>query len=345
MTVGVIAHLENPTYEDVRQLAGEAEEAGAEWLGVPDAFWWRDTWLLLAEAARVTRRIRLGPLVTNPYLRHPFVTVSALASLQDLAGPRVFAGLGAGGSEVRLAARISRRDAAERIEQLASLIRRVQTGGPLDPASGRTLEVPLSNVSITVGARAPGVLRAAGRVADDVLLWAVPGSDLGRSMAAVREGYESAREAGAGQGTSGATRPFPGLVWAPMVDHGPSSEKLLSRAATYAVLNNTAQLRQQWGVDPVNVGRIRALLVAGRADDAAALVPPAVLGDLAADPDPERAGAVAARIGATAMAVAATELGHVAARVAWARQVIAVAARASAAAVATTNHSSPTNHN
>ncbi len=106
MTVGVIAHLENPTYEDIRQLAGEAEEAGAEWLGVPDAFWWRDTWLLLAEAARVTRRIRLGPLVTNPYLRHPFVTVSALASLQDLAGPRVFAGLGAGGSEVRLAARI-----------------------------------------------------------------------------------------------------------------------------------------------------------------------------------------------------------------------------------------------
>jgi 5,10-methylenetetrahydromethanopterin reductase len=325
MTVGVIAHMENPSYEDVRQLAGEAEEAGADWLGVADAFWWRDTWLLLAEAARVTRRIRLGPLVTNPYLRHPFVTVSALASLQDLAGPRVFAGLGAGGSEVRLAARISRRDAAERIEQLAGLIRNVQAGGPLDPASGRTLEVPLSDVSITVGARAPGVLRAAGRVADDVLLWAVPGSDLDRSVAMVREGYESAR--GAGPGTNEAARPFPRLVWAPMVNHGPSSEKLLSRAATYAVVNNTAQLRQQWGVDPVNVDRIRALLVAGRVDDAAALVPPAVLADLAVDPDPQKAGAVAVRVGATGMAVAATELGNVAARVTWGRQVLAAAQR------------------
>ena len=99
MTVGVIAHIENPSFDEVRQLARTAEQAGADWLGVADAFWWRDTWLLLAEAARATARIRLGPLVTNPYLRHPFVTVSALASLQDLAGPRVFAGLGAGGSE------------------------------------------------------------------------------------------------------------------------------------------------------------------------------------------------------------------------------------------------------
>ncbi len=98
MTVGVIAHIENPGFDEVRHLARTAEQAGADWLGVADAFWWRDTWLLLAEAARVTERIALGPLVTNPYLRHPFVTVSALASLQDLAGPRVFAGLGAGGS-------------------------------------------------------------------------------------------------------------------------------------------------------------------------------------------------------------------------------------------------------
>ena len=103
MTVGVIAHIDNPSLDEVRQLACTAEQAGADWLGVADAFWWRDTWLLLAEAARATARIRLGPLVTNPYLRHPFVTVSALASLQDLAGPRVFAGLGAGGSAIRLA--------------------------------------------------------------------------------------------------------------------------------------------------------------------------------------------------------------------------------------------------
>src|SRR5260370_35010007 len=100
MPVGVISHLPNVSFEQVRALARAAEKAGADWLGLPDAFWWRDTWLLLAEAARVTERVEIGPLVTNPYLRHPFHTVAAVASLQDLAGPPGFGVLGAGGSEV-----------------------------------------------------------------------------------------------------------------------------------------------------------------------------------------------------------------------------------------------------
>src|SRR5713226_5604757 len=125
MAVGVISHLPNIGFEQVRALARAAEAAGADWLGLPDAFWWRDTWLLLAEAARVTERIELGPLVTNPYLRHPFHTVAAVASLQDLAGERVFVGIGAGGSEVTGAAGISRRDAPERVRALIALLRDV----------------------------------------------------------------------------------------------------------------------------------------------------------------------------------------------------------------------------
>ena len=323
MTLGVIAHLENPSYEHVRQLARRAEEAGADWLGAPDAFWWRDTWLLLAEAARVTSRIQLGPLVTNPYLRHPFVTVSALASLQGLAGPRVFIGLGAGGSEARLAAGISRRDAAERIKQLAELVRRVSSGGPLDPVSGRTLEVPLYPVRVTIGARAPSVLRAAGKVADEVLLWAVPNSDLERSVAMVREGYEEAKRA-APRGDQ-TVRPYPRLIWGPVVNTGPSSKALLARVATYAVLNNRSSLRRSWGVKPEDVDRIRELLVAGAVDDAAALVPPSVARDLSADPDPEKAGAMAAKIGASGVAVAVTDLGDVEACVSWGRRALAAA--------------------
>src|SRR5579859_6170248 len=143
MAVGVISHLPNPDFAQVRDLARAAEAAGADWLGLPDAFWWRDTWLLLAEAARVTKRIEIGPLVTNPYLRHPFHTVAAVASLQDLAGQRVFVGIGAGGSEVSGAAGISRRDAPSQVRALAALLKGVANGQPLDPTSGRTLEVPM----------------------------------------------------------------------------------------------------------------------------------------------------------------------------------------------------------
>lgn len=142
-SVGVISHLVNVGLDEVRDLARAAEAAGADWFGVPDAFWWRDTWILLAEAARVTTRIRLGPMVTNPYLRHPFHTVSAVATLQDLAGDRVFVGLAAGGTEVSAVAGVGRGDAARRISALADLLREVSDGQPLDAATGRRLEVPL----------------------------------------------------------------------------------------------------------------------------------------------------------------------------------------------------------
>jgi len=147
MTVGLIAHLDNPTLADGRHLGEQAEEAGADWLGVPDAFWWRDTWVLSAEVARVTKRLAVGPLVTNPYMRHPFVTVAAIATLQELAGRRVLVGLGAGGSEIAGAARLNRGDAhradrgARRLDPSSGRGRAVgQTqwphlGGPLGPAS------------------------------------------------------------------------------------------------------------------------------------------------------------------------------------------------------------------
>src|SRR5258708_40118337 len=103
MAVGVFSPLHNPNFAQVRELAVAAENGGADWLGLRDGFWWRDTWLLLAEAARVTERIEIGPLVTNPFLRHPFHTVAAVASLQDLAGPPLFACIAARGSEISCA--------------------------------------------------------------------------------------------------------------------------------------------------------------------------------------------------------------------------------------------------
>ena len=71
--------------------------------------------------------------------------------------------------------------------------------------------------------------------------------------------------------------------------------------------------------------RIRELLVSGRPRDAAALVPQAVVDDLATERDLNGAAATAARIGATGMAVAATDLGRVADDVQWARKVMEAA--------------------
>src|SRR5262245_15233559 len=210
MTIGVLLHVDNPTVADVENAARAAEEAGADYLGLPDAFWWRDTWVLAARAAAATTRISVGPFVTNPYTRHPFQTLASLATLQNLAPGRVCFALGAGGSELSAAAHLDRSDAATRIRALARLLRAVAAGAPLGDGGGRRLEVPLHPVPIVVAGRADAVLRAGGAVGDGVLLWAIPHPDLARSAEVVAAG------AAGGRSAPGAA---PELIWAPVVDY------------------------------------------------------------------------------------------------------------------------------
>jgi len=309
--VGVISHFSNPTPAEVRALSEATEEAGADWLGLPDAFWWRDTWLLLAEAARATTTLWLGPVVTNPYLRHPFHTLSAIATLQELSGPRILLGLGAGGSEVTGAAGISRRDAPDRIEGLVALLRRVASGAALDEPSGRRLEIPLTPLPVMVAGRASAVLRSAGRVGDRALLWSVPKSDLERSVEVTRQGA--------------GDRDFE-LVWAPAIAHNEASRRRLTAATPYAVLNSRSSLHRHWGLGPDDVARIRRHVVAGEGEQAAALVPKAALDDLLwLDPDPELAALTAHQIGTTSLAVPVFALDQVGTGVAWARATLASA--------------------
>ena len=311
MSVGVITHLHNATFDEVRALAQAAERAGADWLGIPDAFWWRDGWMLLAEAARATQRVALGPMVTNPYLRHPFHTLAALATLQDIAGERVFLGLAAGGAEVSGAAGISRRDAPERIRALIGLLRKVVGGAPLDGASGRRLEVPLRPTPVLVAGRANGVLDAAGRAADRALLWAVPQSDLARSLSVI--------DAAA----SAADRPRPELIWAPLVDHGGDSRARVQSIAAYSVLNSQRALHERWGLAASTLERLRQQLVRGGAATAAELVPRAAIEDLIVDdPSPSHVRSIARSIGATSIALPAFNIDELPERIAWARRVL-----------------------
>jgi alkanesulfonate monooxygenase SsuD/methylene tetrahydromethanopterin reductase-like flavin-dependent oxidoreductase (luciferase family) len=251
--------------------------------------------------------------VTNPYTRHPFVTLAAIATLQDLAGPRVILGVGAGGSEIGGAAKISRADAPERTAELAGLIRRVAAGQPLDEASGRRLEVPLAPVRILVGGRGARMLRTAGEVADEALLWAVPRSELARTVDLVRQGS--------------ARRPTEladvNITWAPLVERGSASRALLRRAAAYAVLNNRAETRERWGVGDDLTSRVRQLLLAGDTDEAERLIPDAVAEDLSIPQDVATAAEVARNIGAAGITLAAVDIGEVGEQVTWARSVLA----------------------
>lgn len=306
--VGVIAHLPNPSIDRSVELASAAEAAGAAWIGVADAFWWRDVWMTLTCVADATSRIEIGPAMTSAYLRHPFHTAAALATLQERAPGRTFLGVSAGGSEVTVAAGVSRADAPERVRRLVQLVRDAAGGAPLDAVSGRSLEVPLSPLPVLVAGRGDRMLRTAGAVADRVLLWAIPATDLDRSAGLVLEGAE------------GRAMP-PELVWAPLVEHDPSLRPSILHVAVYASLNTRRPVRLGWGLDDELVERIRSALVAGGTSAAVELVPEAALDDLLVDGDPTSVAARARRLGVSAIAVPGYAVETVTDHVVWATGV------------------------
>ena len=239
--VGVISHVPNPDAGQAVGLAQAAEGAGAQWVGVADAFWWRDVWLLLGEVASATERIELGPAMTNPYLRHRFHTASALATLHEMAPGRVFCGIAAGGSELTAAAGISRRDAPAKVTE-PSCARSPPAGHSMRRRAA--VSTSTSIPSRLMAGRADQMLRTAGAMADRVLLWAIPASELERSASIVHDGA--------------AHRPRPPeLIWAPLVRHGDAPQASIQHVAVYASLNTAAAVRHRWGLDDTRVEAAR----------------------------------------------------------------------------------------
>jgi len=77
-------------------LALYAEELGFTHVCVADERFYREVYSLLTVMAMRTRRITLGPCVTDPYSRHPALTAAAIYTLDELSGGRAMLGMGAG---------------------------------------------------------------------------------------------------------------------------------------------------------------------------------------------------------------------------------------------------------
>jgi 5,10-methylenetetrahydromethanopterin reductase len=122
--------------DSVRQIAERArlcEELGFDFVGITDGqMIWHDVYVALTAAAQATRRIRLGPWVTNPLTRHPTVTACAMSSLLELSEGRAFLGIGAGDDSVRTIGRKPVR--LDELAEAVELIRKL--------AAGQTVETP-----------------------------------------------------------------------------------------------------------------------------------------------------------------------------------------------------------
>ncbi len=129
----------------------------------------RDTYVLLAAAARVTRRITLGPLLANPVNRHPSVTASSIATVDELAPGRVLLGWAVGDTAVRHAG-LKPANVAE-LEAGTRLMRALLDGREVEVGAARPARLPHQRpVPIWIAAGGPRTLRMAGGVADGVFI-------------------------------------------------------------------------------------------------------------------------------------------------------------------------------
>jgi 5,10-methylenetetrahydromethanopterin reductase len=169
MKFGIVSLWRHSAAAFVDEIAS-AEGWGFDLIGVGDTQGgYRELYVSLTLAALNTSRAAIGPMVTNPVTRHPSVTASALAALDQLSGGRVVMGIGTGGSAVWS---IGRRPA--KIDELRSYIeavRSLMTRGESTQDGHRVVMRSTGRaVPVFMSAEGPRALRLAGALADGVVL-------------------------------------------------------------------------------------------------------------------------------------------------------------------------------
>jgi len=154
-----------------------AEASGYDTVWLADERFYREVYSCLSHFAARTKRVLLGPCVTDPYARHPALTAMAIATLDEISGQRAVLGIGAGISGFAELG-IERKKPPRAIREAIELIKALLKGEPVDYhgeviqfAAGRLSFVPVrAQIPVYVASNGPLGQRVAGAVADGVIM-------------------------------------------------------------------------------------------------------------------------------------------------------------------------------
>lgn len=161
------------TPQDTAEYAGRVEAAGVDFLWMPDtpllAGRWRDVYSHLTGAALATKRVRLGPGVTNPLTRHPVTTASAILTLDEVSEGRADLVVGTGYSSAYIIG--SKAATLATMRQATQLWRGIFQGQRTELGGlAIALDPPRPRLPIYLAATGPKMLAMAGEIADGVLI-------------------------------------------------------------------------------------------------------------------------------------------------------------------------------
>jgi probable F420-dependent oxidoreductase len=148
---------------------------------------WEEPYVIYSQILACTRKLTVGPMVTNPATRDWTVTASLFATLNEMFGNRTICGIGRGDSAVRVTngKPVTLGTLRESIEVIRGLANSGQVAH-----RGSLLQLPWSTGSrlpIWVAAYGPKALALAGEVADGFILQLADPAITEWSIAAVRK--------------------------------------------------------------------------------------------------------------------------------------------------------------
>ncbi|MFP7759872.1 TIGR03842 family LLM class F420-dependent oxidoreductase [Marisediminicola sp. LYQ134] len=161
----------NPPASRTVHLAKLAEQHGFSHVWTFDShLLWQEPYVIYSQILAETRRVKVGPMVTNPATRDWTVTASTYATLNEMYGNRTICGIGRGDSAVRVTGGAP--TTLKSLRESIHVIRELANSRSVE-YNGQTLQFPWSRGSeleMWVAAYGPLALKLTGEVGDGFIL-------------------------------------------------------------------------------------------------------------------------------------------------------------------------------
>ena len=186
MEFGVVLQTTPPSARVV-DLAKRAETYGFTYVWTFDShILWQEPYVIYSQILAETRKVIVGPMVTNPATRDWTVTASVYATLNEMYGNRTVCGIGRGDSAVRVTNGAPTTLAT--LREAVHVIRELGNGRSV-AYKGSDLRLPwagASELEVWVAAYGPKALALTGEVGDGFILQLADLSIAEWTIAAVR---------------------------------------------------------------------------------------------------------------------------------------------------------------
>ncbi len=263
-----IEFLANEPAHKLAELVAFSEENGLEYAWITDHYNNRDSFSLLTYIAALTKTIKLGTGVTNPYTRTAVQLASAIATVNEVSEGRAVLGIGPGDKVTFESLGIKWDKPLETIRETVDVIRQMQTGKKISH-DGKILKIKSAKLNfgkgstippVYIGAQGPNMLKLAGEIGDGALVNASHPLDFKEALPNLVNGGADLSHFDVGAYTSFS-----------VAENRDDALKAAKPVVAFIVAGSPDAVFERHGIDMKDVGAVRSGFKKGFADAVSAV--------------------------------------------------------------------------